>query len=133
TLPRLFSGFLIEHTAGMQSPFEETVNYPLLLVSTLIALGGIGVAWWMYVKQPGMAGRLALRFQGLYQLSLNKFHVDELYAALILAPLAGFTAFCRIFDQYILDGIVDLIGQMPRLLAVVFRPVPNRALPLYPL
>jgi NADH-quinone oxidoreductase subunit L len=104
-----------------------------MLFSTVFALAGIGVAWWMYVKEPGLAGRLASSARGLYQLSLSKFHVDDLYEALILAPLAGFTAFCRIFDLYVLDGLVDLIGQIPRLLGVLFRPVQNGLVQFYAL
>jgi NADH-quinone oxidoreductase subunit L len=87
----------------------------------------------MYVKQPGMAGQWARNAQALYQLSLNKFHVDEIYEALILKPLAGFTAFCRIFDLNVLDGVVDLIGQVPSLLGTVFRPVQNGLVQFYAL
>ncbi|MFL5242407.1 MAG: NADH-quinone oxidoreductase subunit L [Gemmataceae bacterium] len=125
------SGFLEEHTKGLTSQGSEPLNYPLMLISTLIALAGIGAAWWMYVKQPGLAGQTASSARGLYQLSLNKFHVDDLYDALILTPLAGFTAFCRIFDLYVLDGLVDLIGQIPRLLGVLFRPVQNGLVQFY--
>jgi NADH-quinone oxidoreductase subunit L len=47
--------------------------------------------------------------------------------------LAGFTAFCRIFDLYVLDGLVDLIGQIPRLFGVLFRPVQNGLVQFYAL
>jgi proton-translocating NADH-quinone oxidoreductase chain L len=127
------SGFLGDHTQGLQTQAAESLNYPLMLISTLFALAGIGVAWWMYIKQPGLAGRLASSARRLYHLSLSKFHVDDIYEALILAPLAGFTAFCRIFDLYVLDGLVDLIGQIPRLLGVLFRPVQNGLVQFYAL
>jgi NADH-quinone oxidoreductase subunit L len=127
------SAFMGGHTAGIETHGPEAMNYPLMVVSTILALGGIGVAWLMYVKQTGLAGRLASQAQILYQMSLNKFHVDEIYEAMILKPLAGFTAFCRMFDLNILDGIVDLVGQLPRLLGGVFRPVQNGLVQFYAL
>ena len=75
-----------------------------MLGGTVFALGGIFVAWWMYVKSPGLNARLAASMQGLYQLSLNKFYFDELYSFLIRASqewLANLSAF---LDRWILDG-----------------------------
>src|SRR3977135_2836976 len=87
----------------------------------------------MYARQVGVAGRLAARFQGLYQLSVHKFHLDELYDALFVKPLEGFAEFSRIFDLYVVDGIVDIIGQVPRLFGYVFRPIQNGLVQFYAL
>jgi NADH-quinone oxidoreductase subunit L len=105
----------------------------MMIGSTLLALGGIGAAYLMYVRQPDLPGKLARSAQGLYQLSLNKFHWDDIYDTFILAPLAGFTAFCRIFDQYVVDAIVDLIGRIPSLFGYLFRPVQNGLVQFYAL
>jgi proton-translocating NADH-quinone oxidoreductase chain L len=118
-------------TPGFPPPESEPFNYTMMLVSTLVALGGIGVAYLMYMRQPSLPGKLADSFQGLYQLSLNKFHIDELYESLLLKPLAGFTTFARIFDLYVLDGLVDLTGYMLRWLGIVFRPVQNGLVQFY--
>jgi NADH-quinone oxidoreductase subunit L len=128
-----FGGFLNGHTPKLKEEAAVELNYPLLLLSSAVALCGIAAAWWVYVREPGTAGRLANRMRDLYQLSLNKFHVDELYEAFILRPLAGVTAVCRVFDQYIVDGLVDLIGQVPRLIGVLFRPVQNGLIQFYAL
>jgi NADH-quinone oxidoreductase subunit L len=128
---------LFEHFVGrtpLLPPSEsEGPNWIMMLVSSLVALGGIGVAWLMYLRQPDLPGRLANAAQGLYQLSLNKFHVDELYDAFLLKPLAGFTAFTGIFDLHFLDGLVDLIGYLPRWLGFRFRPVQNGLVQFYSL
>jgi NADH-quinone oxidoreductase subunit L len=105
----------------------------LMALSILLALGGVALAWLMYVRQPDLPGKLARSARGLYQLSLNKFHWDELYASLILAPLRGVALFSRIFDQYVVDGIVDLIGHVPRLVGALFRPVQNGLVQFYAL
>jgi NADH-quinone oxidoreductase subunit L len=128
-----FSDFLIGHTPDLKEEAAGAPNYLLLLLSSAVALGGVAVAWWIYVREPGTAGRLANSMRDLYQLSLNKFHIDELYDAFILQPLAGLTALCRVFDQYIVDGLVDLIGQLPRLIGVLFRPVQNGLIQFYAL
>jgi NADH-quinone oxidoreductase subunit L len=128
-----FSGYLYGHTAGLGTHEESPPNYGLLALSSAVALGGIAVAWWMYVRQPGTAARLAQEVRGLYQLSLNKFHVDEIYEALIVRPMTGLAEVCRGFDLYVVDGLVDLIGQTPRLVGALFRPVQNGLIQFYAL
>jgi proton-translocating NADH-quinone oxidoreductase chain L len=105
----------------------------LWLGSISFAMAGIGGAAWMYLKQPGAAVRLAQRVPLLYQLSLNKFFFDGLYEAFVVKPLAGFSEFCRVIDLYVVDGLVDLLAQVPRLVGFLFRPVQNGLLQFYAL
>ncbi len=129
---RLFEHF-VAHTPGLPDLEPEGLNWTMMLVSSLVAVGGIGLAWLMYVRQPDLPGRLADSARGLYQLSLNKFHIDELYDAILLKPLAGFTAFTRIFDLHVLDALVDLIGQLPRWVGSWGRPLQNGLVQFYAL
>jgi proton-translocating NADH-quinone oxidoreductase chain L len=112
---------------------EREVEWGLMALSGIIALGGIAVAWLMYQRQPSLPGKLAAAWQWGYQLSLNKFHFDELYYAFIVRPLSGLAVFCRLLDQYLVDGLVDLIGYLPRLLGARFRPVQNGLVQFYAL
>jgi NADH-quinone oxidoreductase subunit L len=109
------------------------VNWGLMAISTVVALGGIALAWLMYVRQPDLPARFAKGAQALYQLSLNKFYLDELYYALIVAPLEGVTEFLRQIDLNVVDALVDLIGHVPRLLGGLFRPVQNGLVQFYAL
>jgi NADH-quinone oxidoreductase subunit L len=102
-------------------------------LSTAVALAGLGVAWLMYVRQPDLPGRLARAAQALYQLSLHKFAFDELYDAFLLKPANGLAMFARVFDQYVVDGLVDLCGHVPRLIGYLFRPVQNGLVQFYAL
>src|SRR5438132_792493 len=68
-----FSGLLTQ-TPFLTPIHEHHFHWALMGLSSAIALGGIGLAWWIYVLQPGLAGRLAATLPGLYQLSLNKFY-----------------------------------------------------------
>jgi NADH-quinone oxidoreductase subunit L len=124
---------LMTRTPLLGELHEHHMNLALMLGSSLFALGGIGVAWWMYVSQPGLPERWARGVVGLYQLSLNKFHFDELYDTLIVQSAVGFAAFCRMIDQYVVDGLVDLVGHVPRLLGGVFRPMQNGLVQFYAL
>jgi NADH-quinone oxidoreductase subunit L len=81
----LFSHF-VARTPGLPEAETEGMNWIMMLVSSLVALGGIGVAWLMYLRQPDRPARLADSARGLYQLSLNKFHIDELYDTFLLKP-----------------------------------------------
>jgi NADH-quinone oxidoreductase subunit L len=128
----LFAHF-VSHTPTLPAVEVEGFNWPMLSLSSLTAVAGIGVAWLMYVRQSDLPTRLADAAQRLYQLSFNKFYVDELYAAFILKPLAGFTQFIRIFDLFVLDALVDLIGHVPRLIGYRFRPVQNGLVQFYAL
>ncbi|TMQ32398.1 MAG: NADH-quinone oxidoreductase subunit L [Planctomycetota bacterium] len=127
--------FLEEHTASLHGAEGEAVAASAKLVAmlggTVFALGGILVAWWMYVREPGLAARLATSMQGFYQLSLNKFYFDEIYRYFIVQPLLGFAEFCRVFDLYVIDGLVDLTGQVPRLFGFLFRPMQNGLIQFY--
>jgi NADH-quinone oxidoreductase subunit L len=131
-LTHLFDDF-VARTPGLPEMEAEGLNWTMMGISTLVALVGIGVAWLMYRRQPDLPGRMADAAPGLYQLSLNKFHIDELYDTFILKPLAGFTAFTRIFDLHVLDSLVDLIGHVPRMLGFRFRPVQNGLVQFYAL
>jgi len=128
----LFDHFL-ERTPGLSAVEAEFSKLPTMIASSLVAVSGILAAWLMYVRQPDLPARLARSAQGLYQLSLNKFHIDELYDSFILKPLAGFTAFIGIFDLRVLDGLVDLTAYLLRWLGFRFRPVQNGLVQFYAL
>lgn len=127
-----FEHFL-EHAPAFSSEPAKYDHLLLMVISSLLALSGIGVAWLMYVKQPELPGKLASSAQALYQLSLNKFHFDELYDYLIIQPLEGFATFCRIFDTYVVDGLVDLVGYVFRGIGWLFRPIQNGLVQFYAL
>jgi NADH-quinone oxidoreductase subunit L len=108
-------------------------SFVVMLLSTVLALAGIGLAYWMYVKAPGMAPLLAYRIKGLYQASRSKFYFDEIYGATVVGPANAAAHVLRVFDQYILDGLVDLIGSLPSAVGYVLRPAQNGLVQFYAL
>ena len=77
----------------------------LAVISMLVALSGLGVAYLFYFRRPGTAAALARRAPAVYRLIECKFYVDELYRVAIVAPLFAFT-------RFVLNLLVDkaLIG-----------------------
>jgi NADH-quinone oxidoreductase subunit L len=112
---------------------KHHLAWGLMALSAAVALSGIAVAWLMYVRRPTLPAELATKAQGLYQLSLNKFHVDELYDAFIIRPLNALAVLARVLDSYLVDGLVDLVGHVPRLIGARFRPVQNGLVQFYAL
>ncbi len=128
-----FSGFLDEHTRGVAELHPHPTNVLLMTITSLVAVGGIAAGWWLYAQRPALADDAARRAPVLYQASLNKFFFDELYQWLVVKPLEGFAEFCRVFDFYVIDKIVDIVGLVPRLFGVLFRPVQNGLVQFYAL
>ena len=116
------------HLAG-----PHHANLLLMVTSSVIALVGIGIAYWMYVVQPTASEILSRRMATLFDLSRNKFYFDELYELLIVKPMTIFSSVCRIVDTYLIDGLVDLIGTVPTLLGYLVRPVQNGLVQFYAL
>jgi NADH-quinone oxidoreductase subunit L len=128
-----FAHFLAKTPYFPHAGHEEHINVVLMATSSLIALAGIGLAWLMYVRRPELPALAARKAQGLYQLSLNKFYLDELYYALIVQPFQGLAEFLRQVDLNVVDAIVDLVGHVPRLFGGLFRPVQNGLVQFYAL
>jgi NADH-quinone oxidoreductase subunit L len=128
-----FGEFLGKTPFFPHSESAEGANFVLMGIGSACALGGIGVAWWMYILKVGTASRLAASMQGLYQLSLNKFYIDEVYSYFIVKPLDAVASLARVFDLYGLDSLVDVIGQTPRFLGMFFRPIQNGLTQFYAL
>ncbi|MDH4198366.1 MAG: NADH-quinone oxidoreductase subunit L, partial [Candidatus Aminicenantes bacterium] len=80
----------------------------LLLVSAGLAATGILVAYIFYIRRPRLPGAAAARFPKFYKLLVNKYYVDEAYAAVLLKPAErGAEAVYRNFDLKVIDGAVD--------------------------
>ncbi|MGE3806889.1 MAG: NADH-quinone oxidoreductase subunit L [Gemmataceae bacterium] len=125
---------MVTRTPGLGTIESHGLDIILMLGGTVFVLAGIGTAYWFYVARPGTADELASASPGLYELSLNKFYIDEIYDWAIVKAMTGWAVFCRIFDLHVLDGLIDLIAFIPRWLgAVFFRPIQNGLVQFYAL
>ena len=92
---------------------DHTVELALMAVSSLIALAGIGLAAFLYLKRTELPDRLAARFPGVYQFLLRKGYIDELYDAVLVQPVKALSASVLWkADATVVDGAVNGMGQI---------------------
>ncbi|HMK75975.1 MAG TPA: NADH-quinone oxidoreductase subunit L [Thermodesulfobacteriota bacterium] len=85
----------------------------MMVVSVVIALIGIGIAYLFYVKNPALPKLVAERWKGLYKVVFNKYYVDELYEILFINSLKKFgTGLWKGFDDLAIDGTINGIAYL---------------------
>jgi len=90
------------------------IEYLLMGISVVIAVCGITLAHLFYVRRPELPAVLAARYQFTYRLLLNKYWVDELYAATVVRGTKVLSGFLAAFDLYVVDGLVNGAGAVTR-------------------
>ena len=82
-------------------------------VAVLIALTGALFAYWLYLKRPEKADGLAKSLKPAYATLLNKYYVDELYAAVVVRPLVWISTnvLWKAADVAGIDGAVNGIAE----------------------
>jgi NADH-quinone oxidoreductase subunit L len=123
----------LSHAPGLPAMPEEHLNIPLTITSTLVVLAGIALAWKVYGGEKRPAVPQSGWLQSLYELSLNKFYLDELFYAALVAPLRWLAYGCVWFDNNVIDRTVDLVGSVPRLLSAAPRRLQEGVVPSYAL
>jgi proton-translocating NADH-quinone oxidoreductase chain L len=131
-----FSGFLTKSpvivTASGGQTADELLNWPLILSSSAAALIGFAIAWYVYLKKPGAAERLAQSAPTWYYLSLNKLYVDEIYNLLFVQPATLLAGICGLVEA-VVDDLVRLVATIPRFLGLLIRPIQNGLVQFYAL
>lgn len=108
---------LVEESIGFENlPHAEPHGFDTVtaILGTVVGVVGIGLAYVMYFKPSPIPAKIAAKLQPLYQASLNKLWVDEIYTALFVSPVLVFAQICRYFDTYGVDGMVRAIAEAPR-------------------
>ena len=81
----------------------------LAVVGTVLALGGIFIAYTVWVRRPGTSAQWQERFSGLHKLFVNKWYFDEAIDFLIVRPAAWFGRWGQqTFERVFVNG--TLIG-----------------------
>jgi NADH-quinone oxidoreductase subunit L len=102
---------LMPHQEMLEEKTKEVA--PLgMLISIFVALTGIALAWFMYLKNTTLANSLARTFRPLYNFSLNKWYIDEFYEYAIVGTFMLIARSCAWFDTNIVDGTVNGVGKV---------------------
>ncbi|TMQ55797.1 MAG: NADH-quinone oxidoreductase subunit L [Candidatus Eisenbacteria bacterium] len=84
----------------------------LMVISLVVALMGIFVAYKFYVADPELPRRLAEQMRGAYRLVFNKYWVDEIYESFVVQPIyQGSVRLWERFDAAVIDGAVNGVGR----------------------
>jgi NADH-quinone oxidoreductase subunit L len=68
----------------------------------------------MYAQPSPLPAQFAGRLRPLYEASLAKFRVDELYGWLAVWPTQKLADVCEFLDTYLVDGLVNGVAKLPR-------------------
>jgi len=107
-------GFLepVFHGEGTGGHHEGGAAYVIMAAATLVGLSGIGAAYYVYVLNPGLPDRLAQRWRAAYELSLNKWYVDEAYDRSVVQPtMSAAHGLWKHIDVKVIDGAVNGVAR----------------------
>jgi NADH-quinone oxidoreductase subunit L len=93
---------------------EETSKLPLMALSAVISLAGIGLAWFLHLKNRGLGDLIAKTLEPVCDLLEHKYWVDEIYQAAIVEPLRALGRYFFAFDRFVVDTIVNMLGFIPQ-------------------
>ena len=84
-------------------------EWAVMGLSTTIALIGIALAAFLYLRKTDLPDRIAKTFKGLYNILYHKYYIDELYHYTIVKPTMWIASniLVAITDAKIIEGIVN--------------------------
>jgi NADH-quinone oxidoreductase subunit L len=109
---------------GIEEHGLQTIDYVLMVVSLIVAMLGIVLAWVFYVRRVDLPIRVGAKLQPLYKVVYNKFYIDEFYAAtFVRLAVDGSRWVWRHFDEAIIDGAVNGVGWLWQRAGGLARPI----------
>jgi NADH-quinone oxidoreductase subunit L len=82
----------------------------------ILALVGLLLAWWFYIKSPETPKKLADSLRAPYTVLRQKYYVDEIYNAAIIRPLLWISTnvLWHVVDETVIDGTVNGVARVAR-------------------
>ena len=83
-VPHLLDGWLepiyevAEHGAHAEHHLSVATEFTLFLISSIVAVGGIAVAYLFYIKNPAIPQNLARNSRPIFEILVNKYYIDEI-------------------------------------------------------
>jgi NADH-quinone oxidoreductase subunit L len=92
---------------------EASHSVEIMLMAASVGMAAIGVllAFLFYVRDASWSTprMLATRFAAIHRLLLNKYYVDEIYGATFIGGTVLLARALAWFDEWIVDGVVNLV------------------------
>jgi NADH-quinone oxidoreductase subunit L len=87
----------------------------VMVISALVAVSGIGLAYLLHLKQRAAADRMVEKFRPVTVILEAKYWMDEIYQGLIVEPLRMLGKIYFAIDRFLIDGIVSTVSWVPQL------------------
>jgi NADH-quinone oxidoreductase subunit L len=102
------------HEVSFVEGFFGSLTHPLPLISLIVAILGIFLAYAMYIRKWISAEKIGAAFKPIYTMLLNKYWLDELYENVIVKTILynGIFKWMAMFDSSIVDGTVNGAAQV---------------------
>ena len=104
-----------EHMPYLPSMAHAAHGWGMMLLSSLIALAGLGFAWWTIAIRLNAAA-LGAPVEAVTKAGVNRFYIDEIYSALFVKPLDGVSRLIANWDVGFIDqiwrGVVSIPGSV---------------------
>jgi len=124
----------LEPALGHHEAPSLIIELLTFLLSIIISLFGILLAYGLYVKQEAWTKRLVEPFKPLQPLAEHKWYIDEFYMAVIINPIRAVAEwFAKTVDKMGIDAIVNGVGKGSLALGEQARYLQNGAVPTYAL
>ena len=99
------------------------LSLPVMLLSSGLAVGGLGIGWLVYGRKPLLHGEMdplergmnKIRLGWLYEAMRNKFYFDELYQATFIKGSVKLADIFYNFDyHWVIDPFINLVARISR-------------------
>ena len=78
-----------------------------LILGTIVGLAGIALAYFIWIKNPGMSERVRARMTGVHRVLVNKWYFDELIDVVVVRPSLWFGSFAQqTFERVFVNGLL---------------------------
>jgi NADH-quinone oxidoreductase subunit L len=96
----------IQFNHGNDKAWAERMEWSLAAGGIGAFVVGTALAYWVYIQKKGEPARKAAEaIPGLYRLLLDKWRIDELYEATVIAAVDSLAETAAAFDKTIVDGV----------------------------
>jgi len=122
-LPNLFHG-IVYSLPHSSFPSEIEFSWIPLLISLVVALGGLSLGWLVYKNvEVGDEDPIKKPLGELYKVLQNKYYFDEFYDAVFVKPAAWFSEKISYqwMDRQIIDGVLHGVSRISYDIGVFFR------------
>ncbi len=116
----LVLGAALGPTGRLEHYFEHVPYLPaaghgehdmfMLIISSLIAIAGVGFAWWTVAIRLNSAA-LGSPVEAIAKAGVNRFYLDEIYSVLVVKPLEGISRMVAALDVGLIDEFLAYSGR----------------------